>query len=354
MPFKAYYLKPDGNIEVDISSEQIKSAFKSKKGLLWLDITETNNEDGRFLQESLGLHPLAVEDCLSRNLHPPKIDDFDDYIFIVAHGINYTVESEIVETAELDIFFGTHFVISSHIVPLYSIEAVKRRVEETGRPMKYGAEFLVHTLLDALVDNILPTVDKMGEVAQAIEEEVISSPQPAVQEEILKLKRSTLHIHRVITPQREVINRLSRGEFPLIGDQAKIYFRDVYDHLLRIEDLNQIIRDRLDYSQATYLSSIANKQNETMKTLAVVATIFLPLTLLAGIYGMNFEYMPELHWRWGYFTVLGVITTAIIVVLWRFWHQGWIAWGKQRVSRIKSVTLDRARILGYAARIKKK
>lgn len=347
MPFKAYYLKPDGNIEVDISGEQIKSAFKSKKGLLWLDITEINSEDGRFLEESLCLHQLAVEDCLSRVLHPSKIDDFDDHIFMIAHGINYTVESEIVETAELDIFIGAHFVISNHIIPLYSVEEIKKRVEETGRPMKYGADFLAHTLLDALVDNILPTIDKMSEVAETIEEEVVNSPHPAIQEEILKLKRSVLHIHRVITPQREIVNRLSRGEFPLIGDQARIYFRDVYDHLLRIEDLNQIIRDRLDNSQATYLTSIANKQNETMKTLAVVATIFLPLTLLAGIYGMNFEYMPELHWKWGYFSVLGVIITAIIVVLWRFWHHGWIAWGKQQVSRIKTVTLDRARILGY-------
>jgi 4-alpha-glucanotransferase len=161
--------------------------------------------------------------------------------------------------------------------------------------------------------------------AQDIEEETIRNPQPPTLEAILKLKRSTLRIHRVMAPQREILNRLSRGEFPIIGSEAQIYYRDIYDHLVRIEDLNQTTRDRADNALATYLSSVANRQNETMKVLSIVAAIFLPLTLVAGIYGMNFEYMPELMVPWAYFAVLGFMGIVIIGVIWWFWARNWLA-----------------------------
>jgi len=347
MPIKAYYLAPDGILQHNLSEDKVATAYESKQGLLWVDIAETTEDDGRFLENSFHFHHLAVEDCVSNLIHPPKIDDFGEYLFIVVHGINHVAESDIVETAELAIFLGEHFVVSNHNTPLYCIRAVEQMIEADSRLMKRGTDFLAHTLVDALVDNVMPTIDSMGDVAEEIEEEVIRRPQPVTLDGIMKLKRSTLRIHRVMAPQREVLNSLSRGEFPLIKPEAQIFYRDVYDHVVRVEDLNQTIRDRADNALATYLSAVANRQNETMRVLSVVATIFLPLTLLAGIYGMNFEYMPELQWRWGYFMVLGIILLVVLVVIWRFWASGWFAWGKRNMTWAKPFIINSNKIRGY-------
>jgi magnesium transporter len=322
----------------------------SKEGLLWVDVAETTEDDGRFLERVFGFHQLAVEDCLSPRSRPPKIDDFGDYLFIIVHGINYAVESEIVEMAELAIFLGSHFVVSNHSLPLYSVEAVRQLVEEYGRPMKRGTDFMAHALIDALIDNVLPTIDKMGDIAEEIEEEVIRNPQQPTLEAIMKLKRSTLRIHRVMAPQREVLNRLSRGDFPVIRQETQMFYRDIYDHLVRIEDFNQTIRDRTDNALATYLSSVANRQNEAMKTLAIVATIFLPLTLLAGIYGMNFGNMPELRWEWGYFAVLGFMGIIIAITIWRFRASKWITWGRRQVRQAWTFAVEHEKLIGYLGR----
>jgi len=351
MPIRAYYLATDRTLQRDLSEEQIKAAFESGEGLLWVDITETTEEDGKFLGRVFRFHQLAVEDCLSSLIHPPKIDDFDDYLFIVVHGINHVVESDIVETAELELFLGRNFVVSNHNTPLYSAEAIRQKVESDGRPMRHGADFLAHSLVDTLIDNVLPTIDKMSDVAQDIEEETIRNPQPPTLEAILKLKRSTLRIHRVMAPQREVLSRLSRSEFPIIRDEAQIYYRDVYDHLVRIEDLNQTIRDRADNALATYLSSIANRQNETMKVLSMVAAIFLPLTLVAGIYGMNFEYMPELRMPWAYFAVLGFMAVVIIGVIWWFWARNWLAWGRKKAFWVRPFYVAPEKLIGNISRM---
>ena len=349
MPIKAYYLAPDGNLRYELTEEEIVQAYESKQGLLWVDVYETTEDDGRFLEQSLHFHHLAVEDCISTNIHPPKIDDFGQHIFIIVHGINHVTASDIVETAEVALFLGENFVVSNHNFPLYSIKAVQQMVEEDGRVMKRGTDFLAHAIIDTLVDNVMPTIDQMTDVAEEIEEEIIRRPQQNVLDGILKLKRSSLKVHRVMSPQREVLNRLSRGEFPVIKTEAQIFYRDVYDHVVRIEDLNQTILDRSDNALATYLSSVANRQNETMRVLSVVATIFLPLTLLAGIYGMNFDYMPELHWRWGYFMVLGVILLVVLIVIWRFWASGWFAWGRRHMTWVKPFRVNGQKIRGYIA-----
>jgi len=354
MAFKAYYLTPAGELKCGISEAEVKTAFESQQGLLWVDIVETTEGDAEFLSKNFNFHKLAVDDCLSPDMHPPKVDDFGDYLFIVVHGIDHTAESDIVTTTELDLFLGPHYVVSNHNVELYSVNSIRNLVESGGRPMSKGADFLAHSIIDALIDNILPTIDRMSDVADEIEEEVIRNPQKTTLEAILKLKRSTLRIHRVISPQREVLNRLSRGDFEIITDKARIFYRDVYDHIVRIEDLNQTLRDRSDNALATHLSSIANRQNETMKVLSIVAAIFLPLTLLAGIYGMNFENMPELSWKWGYFAVLGFMGAVIIFLVWWFWARGWIARERRRVTRLRLFDVDREKLTGHIGRATKR
>jgi len=353
MPLTAYYLSPGGELRSKLTEEEIGAAFGSRDGLLWVDVSDTTEEDAKFLEQTFGLHPLAVEDCVSTKIHPPKVDDFGEYLFIVVHGINYAVESEVVQTAELAIFLGTNFVISNHSFPLYCIEATKRSVESNARVMRQGADFLAHAIIDALVDNVMPTIDRMTEIAEDIEEQVVQNPQQPTLEAILKLKRSATHLHRAMAPQRDVLNRMSRGDFRVVREDAKIFYRDIYDHIARIEDLNQTVRDMTDNALSTYLSSVANRQNEVMKVLSVVAAIFLPLTLVVGIYGMNFENMPELKSPWGYYAVLGFIGAAIIGVMWFFWSKGWVNWGRRQILGVRSFVIEKEKLRGYMGRIKK-
>ncbi|MFC1906004.1 magnesium/cobalt transporter CorA [Chloroflexota bacterium] len=340
-------MNTDGEVIHETEVKQLAKWCEGGEGLLWVDITGTSTEDAKLLEDTFNFHHLLVEDCMSTGLHSPKVDDFGNYLFMILHGINYTAQSEIVETNELAIFLGKNFVVSQHNNLLYSAEYIKQMIEKDGRPMKKGPDFLAHKLIDTLVDNVLPTIDKMSELAEEIEEEVLRNPQQSTMEALLKLKRSSLRVHRVMAPQREVLNKLSRGEFSIIGSDAHVFYRDVYDHLVRIEDLNQTIRERCDNLLSTYLSSIANRQNETMKVLAIVAAIFMPLTLLAGIYGMNFENMPELRWQWGYFAVLGVMGVVIAVVLWRFWAGRWIGWGRRQVKKLKPFVIEPEKLIGH-------
>jgi magnesium transporter len=350
MPYSAYYLTGGGEIQRDLTTDEVKRAFDSGEGLLWVDIDGPSEEDNHLLERAFNFHHLAIEDAVSQEYHPPKIDNFEGYLFMIVHGINYMAESDVVDTAEVALFLGSHFVVSVHNVPFYSIQTVSSQVEDNGRPMKRGADFLVHALIDGLIDNILPTIDRMNEVADEIEEEAIRIPQQATLEAIMKLKRSILRIHRTMSPQREVLNRLSRGEFPLINREAEIFYRDVYDHLVRNEDINGTLRERCDNILTTYLSSIANRQNETMRVLSIVATIFLPLTLLAGIYGMNFENMPELSLPWGYYAVVGFIGVAILGLFWWFWAKNWITWGR-KVTRVRTLYAAPEKLIGYVGQL---
>jgi magnesium transporter len=288
---------------------------------------------------------------VSTLVHSPKIDDFGEYLFAIVHGINYAAESNIVETTELALFISAHFLVTNHNMPLHSIESIKRLVIEDGRPMKRGADFLAYTLIDALVDNVMPTIDEMALRAEEIEEEVIQNPHQSTLEAILQFKRSVSRLHRVMAPQREVLNRLSRGEFRVVREQAQIFYRDIYDHVVRIEDLNQSLRDRADNAMSMYLSSLANRQNETMRVLSVVATIFLPLTLLAGIYGMNFDNMPELRVSWAYFAVLGFMAAVVLTVVYFFWAKRWFGWGRRKVIRIRPLTAEPQRLMHYVGEL---
>lgn len=303
-----FYLTPNGELVSKFDVTRISEILSSGEGLMWIDIEENTAEDGEFLSNVFQFHPLAIADCISKNIHPPKIDEFDDYLFIIVHGINYNVESEIEETTELALFIGKNYVVTSHDVPMKSIESTVRRVQaKSGRPMRRGVDMLAHEVMDALVDNIMPTIEELQERLSKTEAEALQDPKIDTLSHVMQVKRSILALNRVMSPQREIVNNLSRGLYPFISDGAQIYYRNIYDHLVRIESLCQDLRDLADSVLATYLSAVSNRMNQVMKVLSIVAAIFLPLALIAGIYGMNFVNMPELEWRFGYFVIIGVM-----------------------------------------------
>jgi magnesium transporter len=348
MSIRSYYLDESGTVHTDLSTTDIAEAHHSGKGLLWVDICETTEADGAFLADTFGFHRLAIEDCVETLIHPPKVDDYGSYLFLLVHGINHATGSpDAVETAELALFIGANYVVSNHNFPLYSVEEVRHMVETSDRPLRRGADFLAYLLIDALVDNVLPMIDRMSDIAEEVEEQALRTPRPTTLHSIQRLKRAVRLIHRTMVPQREVLNRLSRGEFPLVQQQTQMYFRDVYDHMVSIEDLNLNVRDSAENAVNTYLSAVANRQNETMKVLAVVGAIFLPLTLLSGIYGMNFDYMPELTWRYAYFAVVGFMLSVITAALVLFWKRGWLRPRPIPAQLLHPFAVEKERLRGH-------
>jgi len=304
------------------SDRAILDAHREARGLLWVHITEMDAEDEALLR-GLRFHPLAIEDAVSRRYRRPKVDDYGDHLFIVLHGIDEARASEEIATTELDLFVGRTFVVSSSTSRLAWSEHL---IEQAEHVMQRGAGTLAYTIMDALVDSVLPVVERMDEVAETIEERALERPSHDLLGHILRLKRASAMVGRVMAPQRDLLARVARGDYPPLDGAHGAYFRDVTDHLERIEDLTQALRDRADHLVVTYHSALGLRQNEAMRQLAIVASIFMPLTLLTGIYGMNFEHMPELEWRYGHLAVL--VTIGVVVSVGTFW-----LWGRAFLGR---------------------
>jgi magnesium transporter len=321
----SHFRAPDGRVARDLTPSQMKEVLASPDGLLWVDLEGSDAAEARSILEGVfHFHHLAVDDCRNRHIDTPKIDDYGQYLFIISQGIRFHARSERLETTELDLFLGPNYVVSFHSHPLAAVEDVRRRVNEGGPLADRGADFLAHALLDALVDQFQPVVEEMDEVVEGLEEAVLANPQQRVLQEILVLKRNAQRLRRTLLPERDVVNRFARGEFPrLVSEETHMYFRDIYDHIVRVEEMVESLRDLSDSVLNTYLSAVNNRMNEVMKVLSIVAAIFLPLTLISGIYGTNFENVPELGWQWGYFGMLGamaIIALGLIAFFrWRRW-----------------------------------
>ncbi|MCE1254870.1 MAG: magnesium/cobalt transporter CorA [Anaerolineae bacterium] len=323
--FRSIYYPSEGQALINLSPVEIKQKMVDKKGLLWVSLEHpAEDELLLILRDTFQFHPLAIEDCQSSGYQTPKVDDFDDYLFIVAHALQGGPHLDRLETIELNCFLGETFLVTSSLAPeMQPVDKIWERLTVDERLVRRGPDFICHAILDALVDEYLPFLDDMEAEIDEFEDSVLTDPQPETLQRILALKHNMLALRRVISPQREVMNRLSRDDFPQIKAQHQIYFRDVYDHLVRIQDLSETIRDIVSSALDTYLSSTSNRLNEVMRALTVVSTIFLPLTFLAGVYGMNFKYMPELDWPAAYPLVwlsFGLIAGGMI---WFFKKRGW-------------------------------
>ena len=316
------FVRPDGQVARDLTPSQMAEAIASPGGLLWVDLQASDAAEARAILEGVfSFHHLAVDDCLNRHIDTPKIDDYGEYLFVISQGIRFHARAERLETTELDIFLGPNYVVSFHSHPLAAVEEVRRRAAEHGPLAGRGADFLVHALLDALVDQFQPVVAEMDQAVDALEEAVLANPQQRLLHDMLLLKRNAQRLRRTLLPQRDAVNRFARGEFPrLVSEETHIYFRDIYDHVVRVEDMVESLRDLTESVLGTYLSAVNNRMNEVMKVLSIVATIILPLTLISGIYGTNFENIPELGWQWGYFGILGAMAAVALglVIFFRF------------------------------------
>jgi magnesium transporter len=338
------YIYREGSQRVELSSDvsELAKHLADPSTLVWVDLhAETHEEKKRvekILLETFKFHHLSVEDCLETR-NQPKVEAFPNYLFFIVHGIKPAETSPVnFVTKELDGYLGTNFVVTFHLEGFRSIAAVKQQILSSPFICQRGAAYLLHQILDQLVDHYMPLVDEFDTVIEEIETRVLDprTNDSSVLEEIMDLRRSIARLRRIATRQREVLYRISHGEFPQIDDHVLPFFRDVHDHLLRVPDLSENYRDLVAGLVEIHFSVVANKTNDVMKTLAVVSAIILPLSLIAGIYGMNFAHMPELENRYGYFLTLGSMAFLAVILLVYFRRRGWIFQGSRPERHIES------------------
>ncbi len=292
--------------ELHLQEQEIETVdeclpFKDKPTVTWVNVDGIHEvEVLERLGDCFGLHPLVVEDILNTDQRP-KMEDFGDYIFIVLKMLYYSDKDNEVVTEQISLILGPSFVISFQEREGDIFDPIRERIRsEKGRIRKMGADYLAYALVDSIVDNYFIILEKLGERIEFLEDELVTNPTPETLQAIHDLKREMIFLRKSVWPLREVISGLERGESPLFQESTGIYLRDIYDHTIQVIDAVETFRDMLSGMLDIYLSSISNRMNEVMKVLTIIATIFIPLTLIAGIYGMNFRYMPELEWRWAY------------------------------------------------------
>jgi len=298
--------------------------FKETPTVTWLNISGLHEVD---ILEKIGnhyeIHPLVLEDILNTDQRP-KAESYDDYFFIVLKMIRYDDANEKLIIEQVSIVQGNNFVITFQEFAGDVFQPIRERIKEgKGRLRKRSADYLTYALVDVIVDNYYLVLEKFGATIEYLEDSVIGNPNSSLVHDIHKMKSDLIFLRKSIWPLREVIGELIRDENPLIQESTFPYLRDVYDHTIQIVDTVETYRDMVTGILDIYLSGISNKMNEVMKVLTIIATIFIPLTFIAGIYGMNFEFMPELKWRWGYFIVLFVMSMIGVLMFFFFKKKKW-------------------------------
>ena len=332
-------------VESGFSLDQLPELLKEDSSVIWVDMEEPTEVDDRILLDVFRFHPLTVEDCRETRNYP-KVEEFPGYLYFIVHGVKADTSPDHFNTIELDAFIGPNYVITYHHEMFRSINNVKKLLSTSPVACQRGAAFLMHQVLDQIVDYYSPVLDDFDERIAKLEDDIftLNRPNKAILEEVMDLKRGVLRLRRISARQMEVILRTSRGEFALIPAQLLPFYRDVYDHIMRITDLAESYRDLISGSLDAYMSVVGNRMNEIMKVLTIFSAIMLPLTFIAGLYGMNFDNLPELHWKYSYFLVLALMLLVAGTMLYFFWRRGWIGGGDKRPMSAPSPKRDEVKV----------
>jgi magnesium transporter len=298
---------------------------KDSPGVTWVRVEGLQNvEVIRQIGDAFGLHPLVQEDILNTDQRP-KMEDFEDYVYVVLKQLSPVGSEGEIATEQVSLVLGPNFVLSflEKESPLFN--SIQDRIRnDKGRHHKMGADYLAYTLLDTVVDRYFIILEDLGERVEFLEEEVVTQPDPGTLQGIHQLKRDMVFLRRSVWPLREVVTALGREDTTLVSDGVRVYIRDVYDHTIQVIDIIETFRDMVSGMLDIYLSSLSNKMNEVMKVLTIIATIFIPLTFIAGVYGMNFKFMPELEMHWAYPALLIFMAVLAVLLLFYFKRKKWL------------------------------
>lgn len=319
---RSLFYIPGKSVRTDITPAEFPRLIRDRRGVLWVDFIGESPEVAEPILRSLGFHPLAIDDALQET-HTSKVDDWGDHLYIVFNVLNYKQEngSFVSEIDELDVFLGKNYIITHHDQLLPAIEDAWSACQRDVRHVHDGPDHLLYRIVDSLVMSYMPIIDQIDAQVDQIEDQVFDRPRPDTLEHIFALKRLLLTMRRILLPQREVLNKLSRDDYRVIDPKDRIFFRDIYDHLVRLHDLNENLRDLVGGVLDSYLSVTNNRMNEVMKTLTIITTLFMPITFVTGFFGMNF-FEPVanfLHWtsEQTFDIMLGIIVLLpVVMYLW--------------------------------------
>jgi len=308
-------------------SNTIEDAFNynENNSITWININGLNHtKEIEKLGKHYKLHPLILEDIVNTQQRP-KIDDYDSYLFVVVKMLYYDDQKEFINE-HLSIAVGENYILTFQEADGDVFDGLRDRIDNTkGRIRNSGPDYLMYALIDAVIDNYFTILETMGEKIELLEDTLfLESQEEGITQEIQDLKREILKIRRSIFPLREVISRLEKSEHPLIEEKTNNFLRDLYDHIVQISENLEIYREMTWGLMDMYMTTISNKMNEVMKVLTIMASIFIPLTFMAGIYGMNFEHMPELQFKYGYLCFWAVLILVFLAMLWYFKRKKWL------------------------------
>ena len=311
-----------------IETQNVEEAFhyKGNDQITWINVNGLNNtSEIEKLGLHYGLHPLTLED-ISNTTHRPKIDEFDDYLFIILKMLHFKNEDELLYE-QVSLVLGKDYVLTFQEADGDVFNELRERISSgKGRVRTLGSDYLMYSILDAVVDNYLTVIEAFGDKIEDIEDKVFegNSDDNQTPTTIQSLKREVLKIRRSVYPLREVISHLDKLEHPIIDIKTHNFLRDLYDHIVQVNESIELYREMVWSLLDMYMTIISNKMNEVMKMLTIIATIFIPLTFIAGIYGMNFDNMPELHYKYSYFILLGVMLIIFIIMIIYFRKKKWL------------------------------
>jgi magnesium transporter len=299
--------------------------YKRKPSVSWINVDGVHDvEIIKKLGDCFEIHPLVLEDIVHTDQRP-KMEDFENYIFFVLKMLYIDDKTHEINSEQVSLILAKNYVISFQEKVGDVFNTVRERIRKgKGRICKMAADYLAYSLIDAIIDNYFTILERIGEKVETIEQDVISAPEPEILQQIYNLKREMIYLRKSVWPLREVINGLLREESKLIRKGTHVYLRDLYDHTIQVIDTIETFRDMISGMLDIYMSSVSNKMNEVMKVLTIFAAIFIPITFIAGVYGMNFQHMPELSLPWAYPAIWIVIIIVGISLLGYFKHKKWI------------------------------
>ncbi|MBD3170778.1 MAG: magnesium/cobalt transporter CorA [candidate division Zixibacteria bacterium] len=320
---RSVYYHPEKGTKILEGVADFTPLIEETGSLLWVDMLNPTDEEAYCLTHDFQFHPLAVEDVVTRQ-HSPKVDEFSDHLFIVFHTAFYNPGEEGLGSDEIYVFFSDKYVVTARYKDFKSLENLFTRATKDERILKRGADFLLHNILDYLVDDYNNALKLFDHNIQELEEEVFHDPGKEMLRRIYELKEDIIHLKQIVSPQRDILRSFTGARYSLIGPDTYIYFRDVYDHLTEVDYRANSYRDLLASVLEAYFSSVSQKTNEIMRILTVFASIFIPLTFITSLYGMNFAFMPELQWKWGYFAVIGLCVAVTALLFIYFKRKKWL------------------------------
>ena len=320
------YRRPDGGVERGLSPARLREIVRAGEGELWVDVDSTDLHQHALLEKVFEFHPLAVEDTLSPRTRV-KLEEYDRYVFVVMAGVQFdqaTPDPFDLQTSNLYFFLGKNFLVTVHAVPSTGCDAARDRLLRSPDLLARGAEMTMHHIIDQAVDSYFPLVEELNGKVDGLERKLFEEFDEGLIHEIFKAKRSTFGLRRHIGPLREVLNILTNRPCGYIRPETQLYYRDIYDHTIRLMESVDTTRDLLAGVLETYLSQTSNRMNRVMKQLSIVATVALPLIVIAGIYGMNFSRMPLVHDPLGFWVAVASMVMVSLVIVWWLNRRKWL------------------------------